>query len=573
MSTLKDILEQRGLDMGAKDAPGMAEEKEEQPTADVKLDKAGRKIKASKIVFSQGEDDSTKKVQENMKPTYKDLIGRYATIRLESLQLEDEINEVLSKDASAGEWISDFVHSDNPKFAGKSKEKRKQMALAAYYAKQRNEEVELDEAINADHYTATSEPSKFTDGHRAKVVHKEKGTTMHLSQHSYPTKEKAVEHAKVYLNAYEKVGAMHADREAAAFAKKHAIKEEALTEREGREDDEGYHRTKDSDDAYNRSLAAKAKKKPEAPKKTNEETEQQDIDEGRFIEPKSEKPPKSVLTVSLKQLLQNRKNNPNQSAFKTQDDKVKKYLAMKEEEMNEQLHQDADKVLKHIKPEHHAKYTPDLTTKHYTGNYADRTAVLKAAEKAGHLKEDSMSEAIKWTDGTSTHHDVKKTSTGTVYTKQYDKQGISKGSGGEAADKAEGAAKRGRGRPKKDKFAESVEVLMSLSEEQFDSMMEEGFDAFYEAFVQIDELSKDTLKSYVNKAAHSAVNKGAEFGSRHAAGQEVERFTNRHMDDKFGQQEKMKKAVGGDTASIEAARSKGMQRVRGINKAVEKLTK
>jgi hypothetical protein len=52
------------------------------------------------------------------------------------------INEVLSKDASAGQWIHDFVHSDNPKFAGKSKEQRKKQALAAYYAKQRNEETE-----------------------------------------------------------------------------------------------------------------------------------------------------------------------------------------------------------------------------------------------------------------------------------------------------------------------------------------------------------------------------------------------------------------------------------------------
>lgn len=49
----------------------------------------------------------------------------------------NKIEEVLSKSATAGEWISDFVHSDDPRFKGKSKEKRKQMALAAYYAKQR----------------------------------------------------------------------------------------------------------------------------------------------------------------------------------------------------------------------------------------------------------------------------------------------------------------------------------------------------------------------------------------------------------------------------------------------------
>jgi hypothetical protein len=58
------------------------------------------------------------------------------------------LDEVLSKSAEAGDWIHDFIHSDNPKFAGKSKEKRKQMAIAAYYAKQRNEEVESIEELN-----------------------------------------------------------------------------------------------------------------------------------------------------------------------------------------------------------------------------------------------------------------------------------------------------------------------------------------------------------------------------------------------------------------------------------------
>ena len=46
-------------------------------------------------------------------------------------ELDMLINEVLSKNASAGEWIADFIKSDNPKFAGKSKEERKKMALGA----------------------------------------------------------------------------------------------------------------------------------------------------------------------------------------------------------------------------------------------------------------------------------------------------------------------------------------------------------------------------------------------------------------------------------------------------------
>jgi hypothetical protein len=64
--------------------------------------------------------------------------------------LDTLINEVLSKDASAGEWISDFVHSDNPKFAGKSKGKRKEMALAAYYGAQKNESTDYESFIELD---------------------------------------------------------------------------------------------------------------------------------------------------------------------------------------------------------------------------------------------------------------------------------------------------------------------------------------------------------------------------------------------------------------------------------------
>jgi hypothetical protein len=54
-------------------------------------------------------------------------------------ELDEELNEVLSKNASAGDWIHDFIHSDNPKFAGKSKAERKKMALGAYYGKQNEE--------------------------------------------------------------------------------------------------------------------------------------------------------------------------------------------------------------------------------------------------------------------------------------------------------------------------------------------------------------------------------------------------------------------------------------------------
>ncbi len=50
----------------------------------------------------------------------------------------EPVKEALDPKADAGEWISDFVHSTNPKFDGKSKEERKQMALAAYYQARRD---------------------------------------------------------------------------------------------------------------------------------------------------------------------------------------------------------------------------------------------------------------------------------------------------------------------------------------------------------------------------------------------------------------------------------------------------
>jgi hypothetical protein len=61
------------------------------------------------------------------------------------------IEEKLTAADPASKWISDFVKSDNPKFAGKSKKERIQQALGAYYAKKRgtNEEVVLEEPKDA----------------------------------------------------------------------------------------------------------------------------------------------------------------------------------------------------------------------------------------------------------------------------------------------------------------------------------------------------------------------------------------------------------------------------------------
>lgn len=80
--------------------------------------------------------------------SYSDLskaISAVKTMAKEGLELlDDTLNEVLSKDADASEWIADFIKSDAPQFKGKSKKERIKMALGAYYAAQKKED--LDEA-------------------------------------------------------------------------------------------------------------------------------------------------------------------------------------------------------------------------------------------------------------------------------------------------------------------------------------------------------------------------------------------------------------------------------------------
>jgi len=105
------------------------------------------KMKKEATEYKTGGKPLEKKFEKSMKKLGTDANVDCKTVGNVSIcsefipGLEEELAEVLSKDATAGDWIHDFVNSDNPKFAGKSKEKRKQMALAAYYAKQKDEEL------------------------------------------------------------------------------------------------------------------------------------------------------------------------------------------------------------------------------------------------------------------------------------------------------------------------------------------------------------------------------------------------------------------------------------------------
>lgn len=213
-----------------------------------------------------------------------------------------------------------------------------------------------------------------------------------------------------------------------------------------------------------------------------------------------------------------------------------------EEALKGDMHPRAGDVLKNIKPEHHDKYKPYLKNGVYKGNYADRSAVLRAAEKAGHTVNEAVS-PFDWkayakakgpesSNKTKTFHDVKKTSTGTVYTKQVNPDGTSKGSGETAAKAAEveQAPKRGRGRPagvgaktgsykprdpaKKAasaaKAAASKAANRAARNEEFDnefmgSLIEgfedEDFDDFLqcEEFDELDEATQEALINFINE--------------------------------------------------------------------------
>jgi hypothetical protein len=113
----------------------------------VDADKRDKGYKMSATVrAAQKKFDAQSKGQGKMRPQ----AGTLAALRKEEVEEIQYIEEKLSASDPAGKWISDFVASDNPKFAGKSKKERINMALGAYYAakKMKNEEVELEEAVD-----------------------------------------------------------------------------------------------------------------------------------------------------------------------------------------------------------------------------------------------------------------------------------------------------------------------------------------------------------------------------------------------------------------------------------------
>ena len=134
--------------------------------------KVGRK--SMKPYRQPGEESkSEKRAGLSSMPGYKEALAKRGLKEAEDIT-DEELNEVLSKNDSASKWIHDFVHSDNPKFKGKSTKERQKMALGAYYAAQK-EEVEMDEALGTmANIKAATEFGKNSAQRIASMVRSEK---------------------------------------------------------------------------------------------------------------------------------------------------------------------------------------------------------------------------------------------------------------------------------------------------------------------------------------------------------------------------------------------------------------
>ena len=90
-----------------------------------------------------------------------DDIGEYMKMHIDSIEKNDpklgfgrtDLNEKLGKDADVGDYVKDFYKSDAPQFKGKSKKKRRDMAIAAYLS--RNETIldKLDKMLTENGHT------------------------------------------------------------------------------------------------------------------------------------------------------------------------------------------------------------------------------------------------------------------------------------------------------------------------------------------------------------------------------------------------------------------------------------
>lgn len=114
----------------------------------------GKKLDPKSLVWKQTgmnhSDAVSRHGKENVKIAGKNRFGEpIVHVKVPLGEEVEYIEEKLTLDDPVSKWISDFVHSDNPRFEGKSRKKRIEMALGAYYETKRKtkEKSEKNEAV------------------------------------------------------------------------------------------------------------------------------------------------------------------------------------------------------------------------------------------------------------------------------------------------------------------------------------------------------------------------------------------------------------------------------------------
>jgi len=387
----------------------------------------------------------------------------------------EALHEVLSKDAKAGDWVHDFVHSDNPKFDGKSKKERIKMALGAYYDTNKKKNGVSEGYGSYRGYQSSSGPShghayggggfgrrereddeyhvpdpvparrpqapthapvapvpdrKYIKGTPENKAHKAANKPIN----GHPTNEEVDLEEKVSISYkvpadHELIGAkpgdkirfdkspnitrkmqLHRDVTAKAVKSIRAqggnpanhpdikINKDAVEEIEERNKENALMRkTMDASRGALRNEDNMTTTKDKSGKLVSFKYEG---DWKKSTEKKQGSGKAANLAGQAMQKMSGVQNLAKARANNMNSEEVEQIY-----ELNDNLHPAGAALLKHIKPQHHNLYKPHLTKGTFNGSYKDRTDVLNAAKKAGHLEESKDSH--EYADGEMSIHELK----------------------------------------------------------------------------------------------------------------------------------------------------------------------
>lgn len=96
---------------------------------------------ATEFAFSDNVANMQQELELALKNKITDSLEQYKIDVAQNMFNDDSVNEDLEEKLSVEDgpekWIHDFVHSNDPRFEGKSKEERTKQALSAFYQAKR----------------------------------------------------------------------------------------------------------------------------------------------------------------------------------------------------------------------------------------------------------------------------------------------------------------------------------------------------------------------------------------------------------------------------------------------------